>query len=238
MGGGGEGGGGGGGEGVSSNGSNPYKGGDKRQRKVGAPVSASALVTVSASALVSASTSPSRSPSASVSSRCAKAARLTKARGGSIEDEEEQGVGEFAEFGGSGGGAIVKYEVVCKLAPLLPVPKNDIRRLIPAMFVNALNSASAAVILNYFSTFMQGCCTYDELNTSNRSLDLPTNINLTGPQRMTNYLLGLAVMMPDISFRLRYGREAIVSDNDVLTIMFLTIFLTSIDKTLSAGRPG
>ncbi|KAJ1396317.1 hypothetical protein B484DRAFT_407368 [Ochromonadaceae sp. CCMP2298] len=126
--------------------------------------------------------------------------RLTKRRKGE-EEQEEQGGG--VEFGGgdriavieggsgwaSSGGGMVKFEdAKPPRLPYLPVPKNDIRRHIPAMFVNALNSGSPVVLLNFYATFMQGCCAYNELNCVNLQLDLPTNISFKGPQRMVNYL--------------------------------------------------
>ena len=83
------------------------------------------------------------------------------------------------------------------------VPKNDIRRYIPTLFVNALNANDQKSMLNFLSAFMiddTNCTIHNNFVLNNT---LPSIMHLTGFRMFMHYYIGMGIMFPDMTMTLQ-----------------------------------
>ena len=84
--------------------------------------------------------------------------------------------------------------------------KNDIRRFIPGMFVNSINSGDFRHVQNFLFSFLVQQCAFNAEVTFPPLFHTPSKVNISGVQLFSHYLLGWHVMFPDTIFILKDSR--------------------------------
>ena len=84
--------------------------------------------------------------------------------------------------------------------------KNDIRRFLPRMFVNSINSDDFRHVQNFLFSFLVQQCAFNAEVTFPPLFHTPSKVNIRGVQLFSHYLLGWHVMFPDTIFTLKDSR--------------------------------
>ena len=86
------------------------------------------------------------------------------------------------------------------------IPKNDIKRFLPGMFVNAINSGDFQHIQNVLFSFLSNQCTFKSDICFPPRFHAPSTMNSTSAQLFIHYLLGWHVMFPDTILTLKESK--------------------------------
>ena len=86
------------------------------------------------------------------------------------------------------------------------IRKNDIRRYIPGMLVNAINSGDFNLIQSFLFEYFPITGIFIAQSDLTSKFQIPPIITLVGPQLLTHYFLGLHIMFPDIVMHLHNSR--------------------------------
>lgn len=116
------------------------------------------------------------------------------------------------------------------------VPKNDLRRHLPAMFINTLNSADFDAMQNFWNTFMSPSCRVTSGKETLTPFGIPHGSSVHGPRLMAHYMAGCYVMFPDLVVTL-LNHQIVTSSVDhgariVMEVNFKCTKLTSISADL------
>lgn len=99
------------------------------------------------------------------------------------------------------------------------IPKNDIRRYFPSMFMNTCNSGDFHHIQSFLQTFMTNNCNCISTQKLPLTLKIPDLVVAEGPVLFAHYLLGLQMMCPDVTMRLKNSKVVTFSNSSVTKII-------------------
>ena len=99
------------------------------------------------------------------------------------------------------------------------IPKNDIRRYFPSMFMNTCNSGDFHHIQSFLQTFMTNNCNCISTQKLPLTLKIPDLVVAEGPVLFAHYLLGLQMMCPDVTMRLKNSKIVTFSNSPVTKII-------------------
>jgi len=78
------------------------------------------------------------------------------------------------------------------------ISRNDIRRFLPKMLMNAWNSGDWRQAQEVFSTFITEQCSFVSFHKVSSLLGIPPQICTTGSLQFNHYVLGCMIMFPDL----------------------------------------